>query len=145
MTRHAKRLLLLQRALSAALSKNMADHATVANLDAGTAVIFARNGTIAAKLKQMSQRLLAQLRQQDPEINAILVRVQEPIVDKPLPQKQISLSSTARQALNELSIRLQDSPLRRSVENLSRRVEAQSDEHKEPLDSIKNNNNQYDK
>lgn len=141
-TRHAKRLLLLQRALIGALPKTLADHATVANLDAGNVVVFARTGTVAAKLKQMSQRLLVKLRQQDPEINAIQVRVQEPIVDKPLPQKQNSPSSIARQALDELSNRLQNSPLRGSVEGLSQRVETQSDEHKKPLDDIKSNNNQ---
>lgn len=144
-TRHAKRLLLLQRALTGALPKTLADHATVANLNAGNAVVFARNGTVAAKLKQMSQRLLIKLREQDPEINAIQVQVQEPIVDKPLPQKQISLSSTARQALDELSNRLQNSPLRSSVEGFSQRAETQSEEENKSVDGIKYNNNQYDK
>ena len=141
-TRRAKRLLEIQRALIGALPKSLADHATVANVVDGTVVILARNGTVAAKLKQLLRRLLVKLRQQDREINAIRVRVQEPNGDKPLPQKHISLSSPAREALLALSKQLHGSPLGRSVEKLAQRIDAWSDNECASFESVKNEQNQ---
>jgi hypothetical protein len=143
-TRQARKLLSLQSEFARALPQALSDQAIVASLDGGTAVILASNGTVAAKLKQMSQRLLNKLQQQDPEISVIQVRVQEPNIVKPLPQKQISLSAPAREALEALNSRLSDSPLRAALEALCRRSLSPSDHEKESLKSIKSDNYQKD-
>jgi hypothetical protein len=143
-TRQARKLLNLQSALARALPQALTDQAAVATLESGTAVVLASNGTVAAKLKQMSRRLLQKLRQQDPEISSIQVRVQEPSVVKPLPQKRISLSPSAVEALDSLSRRLESSPLRTSIEAICLRHATPSEHQKEALEGVKSKNNQQD-
>jgi hypothetical protein len=55
--------------------------------------------------------------------------VQVRIVHNPLPQKQISLSPTARQAISEFSATLDTSPLKSALERLGRRKTRLSDHH----------------
>jgi len=125
LNRQVRRLLALQDILTEVLPQSLASSTTVALSVADELVLFVDNGSAAAKLKQLAPRILVFFRQQGHEVTAIRVQVQVRIRHNPLPQKQISLGPTARQAISELSATLEASPLKTALERLSR--------HKAPL------------
>ena len=127
LNRQVRRLLALQDILTEVLPDSLASSTTVALSAAEELVLFADNGTAAAKLKQLAPRILVFFRQQGHEVTAIRVQVQVRIRHNPLLQKQISLSPTARQAISELSATLEASPLKSALERLSRRRTPPSD------------------
>jgi hypothetical protein len=112
LNRELRQLAALQSALAEMLPGGLATSASVALLKAGELILVADNGAAAAKLKQMAPRLLTSLRQRGYDITGIRLQVQVTIRDNPLPQKQISLSSAARQAINSLSEQINPSPLK---------------------------------
>lgn len=120
LNRDVRRLMALQSALAEVLPDNLAAFATVASMNAGELVLFVDNGAVAAKLRQMTPRILASLRQPGYEITGIHLQVQVSKRGNPLPQKQISLSAGARNAIGALSDRLDASPLKSALKRLSR-------------------------
>jgi len=120
LNREIRQLMALQSVLAEALPENLAASATVASMNAGELILFADNGAVAAKLRQMTTRILTSLRQQGYEITGIRLRVQVSIRDNPLPRKQISLSVEARNVINSLTDRLPSSPLKLALNRLSR-------------------------
>ena len=129
LNRQVRRLLALQDILTEVLPESLASSTTVALSAADELVLFADNGAAAAKLKQLAPRILIFFRQQGHEVTAIRVQVQVRIRHNPLPQKQISLSPTAREAISELSATLGASPLKSALERLGRRKAPLSDHH----------------
>jgi hypothetical protein len=129
LNRQVRRLLQLQRILTEVLPDSLASSTTVAASAANELVLFADNGAIGAKLKVLAPRIVDFFRQQGHEVTAIRVQVQVRIRHNPLPQKQISLSPTARQAISELSSTLDASPLKSALERLCRRKTPLSDRH----------------
>ena len=129
LNRQVRRLLALQHILTEVLPDGLASSTTVALSAANELVLFADNGAIAAKLKLFAPRILDFFRQQGHEVTAIRVQVQVRIRHNPLPQKQISLSPMARQAISELSSTLDASPLKSALERLGRRKMPLSDRH----------------
>ncbi|HEV8647220.1 MAG TPA: DciA family protein [Burkholderiales bacterium] len=129
LNRQVRRLLALQDMLTEVLPDSLASSTTVALSAADELVLFVDNGAAAAKLKQLTPRILVFFRQRGHEVTAIRVQVQVRIRHNPLPQKQISLSSTARQAISELSATLDASPLKSALERLGRRKMHLSDHH----------------
>jgi hypothetical protein len=120
LNRELRQLAALQSALVEVLPGNLATSTTVALEKAGELILFADNGAVAAKLRQMAPRILISLRQRRYEITGIRVQVQVRIRDNPLPQKQISLSVEARKAVDLLSERLDASPLKTALKRLGR-------------------------
>ena len=120
LNRELKQIATLQCALAEVLPGNLATAAHVAMVKAGELVLSTDNGAIAAKLKQLAPRTLTTLRQRGFEITGIRVQVQVRVRDNPLPQKQISLSSGARNAIDSLSERLDASPLKAALKRLRR-------------------------
>src|SRR5258708_14511255 len=116
-----RQLMALQSALAEVLPGNLATSAGVASMKAGELILFADNGAVAAKLRHMAPRILISLRQRGYEITGIRLQVQVRIRDNPLPQKQISLSSEARSAIDLLSERLEPSSLKAALKRLGRR------------------------
>lgn len=127
LNRQVRRLLALQDILTEVLPRGLASLTTVALSDADELVLFTDNGATAAKLKQVAPRILDFFRQRGHEVTAIRVQVQVRIHHNPLPQKQISLSPTACQALSELSSTLDASPLKSALERLCQRKVRPSD------------------
>jgi hypothetical protein len=127
--RQLRRLVALQDILTEVLPDSLASSTMVALSAADELVLFADNGAAAAKLKQLAPRILIFFRQRGHEVTGIRVQVQVRIRHNPLPQKQISLSPTARQAISELSATLDASPLKSALERLSRRKARLSDHH----------------
>jgi hypothetical protein len=120
LNREIRQLMALQSVLAEVLPGNLATSASVALVKAGEMILFADNGAVAAKLRQMVPRILISLRQRGYEITGIRLQVQVSIRDNPLPQKQISLSSEARSAIDLLSERLKASPLKAALKRLGR-------------------------
>ena len=121
LNRQVRRLLALQDILTEVLPESLASSTTVALSAADELVLFVDNGAAAAKLKQLAPRLLASFQQQRHEVTAIRVQVQVRIRHNPLPQKHISLSLIACQAIYELSATLKPSPLKSALQRLGGR------------------------
>lgn len=129
LNRQVRRLLALQDILTEVLPHSLASSTTVALSAADELVLFADNGAAAAKLKQLAPRILVFFRQRGHEVTGIRVQVQVRILHNPLPQKQIYLGPTARQAISEFSATLDTSPLKSALERLGRRKTRLSDHH----------------
>jgi hypothetical protein len=122
LNRELRQLVALQSALAEVLSGNLAALTSLALSKAGELILFADNGAVAAKLRQMAPRILTSFRQRGHEITGIRVQVQVRIRDNPLPQKQISLSPEARNAIDLLSERLDASPLKTALKRFGRHI-----------------------
>lgn len=129
LNRQVRRLLALQSILTEVLPESLATSTTGAFSATNELVLFADNGAAAAKLKQLAPRILVFFRQRGHEVTGIRVQVQVRILHNPLPQKQISLGLTARQAISEFSATLDSSPLKSALERLGRRKIPLSDRH----------------
>lgn len=128
LTRQVKRLSALQSTLADALPATLAASTTLIVSETGELVLYADNGAVATKLKQLTPRILVFLRQRGIEATGIRVQMQVGIRHNPLPQKQISLSVAGRQAVRELAERVESSPLKLALERLSRRGRASNDD-----------------
>lgn len=73
---HARLLLKLSRRFEAIAPAPFRHAARVANYRSGKIVIHAENGAVAAKIRQMSQRLCDELSKGGTECNALEVKVQ---------------------------------------------------------------------
>jgi hypothetical protein len=122
MAQKAQRLRALQTLLAASLPAGLAGATAPVISETGELVLFADNGAVAAKLKQMAPRILVLLRQRGIEATGIRVQVQLSSRSKPLLQKQISLSATAGETLGELAGRISDPALRSALQRLARRA-----------------------
>jgi hypothetical protein len=100
---HARRLLGLQRAFESATP--LARQSRVANYKLGRIVIYAANGAVAAKLRQMEPRLAALFRSEATEVTGIDIRVQPGTDNRPPPAKRTptGIGDQQKQALTLLA------------------------------------------
>ena len=115
------RLTALQNALMDVIPSSLSTNTNVASLKAGELVIFADNGAVAAKLKQIGPRILLSLCQRGYELTAINIQVQVRTRYNPLPHKQISLSSSGLAAISLLADKIKPSSLKDALLRLARR------------------------
>jgi hypothetical protein len=90
----------------------------VLGLQLGTLSIAVANAAVAAKLRQLAPELAVMMQNRGCEVSGIRVKVQvsfDRLQPKPAPHK---LSKTAQNALNELSLSLNDSPLKLALEKM---------------------------
>lgn len=127
-------LLSIQSALGEALPAPLAETASAASLTDGKLVLFADNGAVAAKLKQMTPRILAFLRMRKFQVTAIQVQVQVKNRPNPLPHKQFSLSEAAANSICECSERLNASALKSALQRLSSRCKTRSDDEQKSFE-----------
>lgn len=91
----------------------------VLGLQLGTLSIAVANATVAAKLRQLAPEFTIMMQNRGCEVSGIRVKVQvsfDRLQPKPAPHK---LSKTAQNALNELSLSLNDSPLKLALEKMA--------------------------
>jgi hypothetical protein len=120
---HARLLIALSRRFEAAAPAGLADAARVANYKSGKVVIHADNGAVAAKIRQMSQRLGSELSKGGMECNGIEVKVQpRQIPCQSTGSHQKPLSGTAFGALSSTLEALPAGPLREALESLLERA-----------------------
>jgi len=120
---HARLLLKLSRRFESVAPAGLRHSAHVANYKSGKIVIHADNGAVAAKIRQMSQRLCAELSKGGTPCTDMEVKVQphqipDPTTtstQKPLSEKAVGILRTATDALPQ-------GGLRAALENLLKRA-----------------------
>lgn len=120
---HARLLIKLSRRFEAIAPAGLRHAARVANYKSGKIVIHADNGAVAAKIRQMSQRLCDELSKGGAECSDLEVKVQP----RQLPYQsststQKPLSARACGALETASRNLPGGPLKAALETLLRRA-----------------------
>jgi hypothetical protein len=123
LTDHAARLLRLQRIFESAVPRALVRGARVANFKLGRLVIYAENGAVAAKLRQIIPTLSGAFANLAPEVTGIEVKVQPR--ESGGPQKPatsiVPLGEHTKQGLTSLADRLpENSPLVRALRQLVR-------------------------
>lgn len=94
----------------------------VSGLQDGVLVVYANNGAIAAKVRQLAPTLLEKFQKKGLEVTAILVRVQADFrPPRERPPKTLRLGSAGVASLRQLAGRLEESPLRRAIETMLER------------------------
>ena len=120
---HARLLLKLSRRFEAIAPAGLRHSAHVANYKSGKIVIHADNGAVAAKLRQMSQRLCNELSKGGAECNGMEVKVQPlQIPCQSMSSTQKPLSATACGALRSTAESMPKGPLQEALSKLLARA-----------------------
>jgi hypothetical protein len=111
----------LQQVIQAALPARLAQTCRVSALRGDILFLLAENGAVAAKLKQLTPRLLTSFQKQRFKVTGIQIRVQvegawPPANPKPL-KSQLSIESIEH--LEKLAAELEDSPLKLAVARMA--------------------------
>ncbi len=123
LSRRAQYLAELQRAVLGAIPRPLASATRVRSLRSGTVFLAADNAAVAAKLRQLTPRLLEHLQKREHQITGIRIEVQ-------VTMQQIRPGKTSRnQGLDSriltdfqrLADRLKESPLKHAVTRLVQR------------------------
>ncbi len=120
---HARLLLKLSRRFEAVAPAGLRHSAHVANYKLGTVIIHADNGAVAAKIRQLSQRLSDELSKGGMECSGIEVKVQpRQIPSQSMSSTQKPLSDKAIGVLRTTTDTLPQGPLRDALDNLLKRA-----------------------
>lgn len=118
---HAARLLRFQRIFESTVPRPLVRGARVANLKLGRLVIYADNGAVAAKLRQIVPTLSEAFSNSAAEVTGIDIKVQPRAGSQSArPSEPLrKLGQQAKQGLTSLADRLpEDSPLVRALRHL---------------------------
>lgn len=118
----AGRLASLDRAYKRAVPPALAEASGVTHVEAGTLLLWADGGAMAAKLRQLAPMLLLELKKVAPECTSIRVAVRVPGSEPPRPRgapPRIGAGGTA--ALRGLASALPPSSLRTALARLAAR------------------------
>jgi hypothetical protein len=120
---HARLLLKLSRRFEAAAPAGLRHAARVANYKLGTVIIHADNGAVAAKIRQLSQRLSNELSKGGAECSGIDVKVQpRQIPSQSTSSTQKPLSGKTIGILESTAETLPQGPLRAALDLLLKRA-----------------------
>lgn len=120
---HARFLLKLSRRFEAIAPAPFRHTVRVANYKAGKIVLHAENGAVAAKIRQMSQRLCDELAKGGTECNALEVKVQpRQSAFQSTTSTQKPLSRQTFSVIRETEQNLPPGPLRKALEALRQRA-----------------------
>lgn len=126
LTQEARRVAELDQILVHSAPADLTHVCRVKQLRDGTLTLLAENAAVAAKLKQLSARLLAAYRKQRSEVTSIRIEVQverdnSKAAPKPEPKR---LTTESIRNLTSLAERLEDSPLKQALTRLASRQSA---------------------
>jgi len=116
----AQALSALHRHFIGVAPPHLAQSSQVLGMQSGTLSVAVANAAVAAKLRQLVPELIVMLQNRGCEVSGIRVKVQVSFnLSQPVspPRK---LGKTARDALNELSQTLGDSPLKIALKKLAK-------------------------
>lgn len=116
-----RRLIALDRICRDILPVPLGRATQVGGIRNGRIKLYATNGPVAAKLRQMAPRLVAELRASAPEVTSVDVQVQAGFEKSGEPRGRRALSGPAVRELEALRDTLDPSPLRDAIERLLRR------------------------
>lgn len=124
----AQQIAALQQSFLVFAPAELARSSRVHCMKGATLVIRVEHGAAAAKLRQLSPRLLALFRNVGHEVTGIRVEVQATDgLDPNLMEKKAKLSKTGATAVARLAAVLEPSSLRSALERLAARTPATSD------------------
>jgi hypothetical protein len=115
----AQNLCALQQQLIAATPAYLAPTLQVLSMEFGTLTVATSNATVAAKLRQLSPEIVANLKNGGGEVSGIRVKVQVSYPAPPSKNKARQLSGEARNAIEQLGDSLADSPLKDALKKMS--------------------------
>lgn len=121
-------LLELQRVWTRIAPPSLVQSCNVASLRDGVMALYASNGAVAAKVRQLTLSLLEKAKKNGVEVTAISVRVQArplPREDKPI--KTLRFGPAALASMRQLAGGLDPSPLREALERLLQRHAGEDD------------------
>lgn len=116
----------LQRDLTALLPDYLANHVEPGSIKDGTLTLFAANNALAARLRQVEPRLLAELQKRGWPVSALRVRVRPKDAPEPPHVKQARMTTVGAAALRELADHLEPSPLQAALARMAARHGAKS-------------------
>lgn len=111
----------LQRDLTALLPDYLASHVEPGSIKDGTLTLFAAHNALAARLRQVERRLLADLQKRGWPVDALRVRVRPKDAPEPPHVKQARMTSVGVAALRELADHLEPSPLQAALARMAAR------------------------
>lgn len=118
----AEYVLELQRQWERVAPPVLAQACRVSGLRDQVLVLYANNGAIAAKVRQLAPTMLDKFQKRGVEVTAILVRVQAWfLAPEQKPIKNLRIGSAGRESLRQLAERLECSPLKQALERLLER------------------------
>lgn len=128
LSEQVKRLRALQGAWESLAFPALAQSCKVGSLRDQTLVLYASNGAVAAKTRQLIPSILEKFQKMGFEVTVILVRVQaRSMSPASRPQKALRLGMTARDALRKLADQVGASPLQDSLTRMLERHAEQND------------------
>lgn len=111
----------LQRDLAALLPDYLASHVEPGSIKDGVLPLFAAHNALAARLRQVERRLLAELQQRGWPVSALRVRVRPQEMPEPPRVKQARMTSAGAAALRDLADHLAPSPLQAALARMAAR------------------------
>jgi hypothetical protein len=122
LTGRVRRLMELQQTFLDSAPPLLAQASRVGNCRGGTLLLLADNAAVAAKLRQLAPRLLARMREREPEITGIQIEVQVRRTPDALPARpgKSVLNPEAIEKISRLSEAVPASPLKSALAALVR-------------------------
>lgn len=118
----AERVRALQRHWEQVAPPSFAQTCKVSGLRDQILVLYANNGAIAAKVRQLAPTMLDKLKKRGLEVTAIQVRVQAcSLKPEQKPIKTLRLGVAGKDSLQQLAERLEESPLKQALERMLKR------------------------
>ena len=117
----AQKLLALQEAWNEVVPKPLAAASRVGAVRQQTLIVYASNGAVAGKLRQLVPSLLEKIQKRGVEVTAIRVDVQVEAPPSGKKPKDLTVSHNALSSLKKLEQSLDDSPLKNALHTLIQR------------------------
>ncbi|SAL79625.1 hypothetical protein AWB71_05937 [Caballeronia peredens] len=114
----------LQRDLNALLPDYLASNVEPGFIKDGVLALFAAHNALAARLRHLEPRLLADLQQRGWAVESLRIRVRPQSMKEPAPPKQARMSPAGASALQELAQTLAPSPLQEALARMASRHQA---------------------
>lgn len=111
----------LERELAQILPDYLAANVEPGFIKDGTLTLFAAHGALAARLRQVEPRLLAELQQRGWPVRALALKVRPRAVVEPPAPKQARMTPAGAAALQALSRTLAPSPLQEALAKMAAR------------------------
>jgi hypothetical protein len=111
----------LQRDLAKLLPDYLASNVEPGFIKDGVLALFAAHNALAARLRHIEPRLLADLQQRGWAIDSLRIRVRPQSMKEPAPIKMARMSAAGASALHELAETLAPSPLQEALAKMAAR------------------------
>ncbi|WP_321916776.1 MULTISPECIES: DciA family protein [unclassified Paraburkholderia] len=111
----------IQRDLNALLPDYLAASVEPGFIKDGTLALFTAHNALAARLRHLEPRLVADLQARGWALNTVRIRVRPQAVKDPAPPKQARMSPAGAAALQALSETLEASPLQAALAKMAAR------------------------